>query len=119
VKLLIQASAEQDILRQVEWYAEKGLADIARRFHTATLDAVDALLAMPEAGPPKSSRNPQLTGLRMWPVKGFDEFWVYYLIRPELLTVVRVLHSKRDIAAILKAQELKEPQSEAHRSIPE
>ena len=47
MNLSIQASAEQDILRQVEWYAEKGLPAIAWRFHGAVLDAIDALLAMP------------------------------------------------------------------------
>jgi plasmid stabilization system protein ParE len=108
VKLFIQEAAEQDILRQVEWYAEKGLADIARHFHAAALDAIDALQAMPDAGPPKPTNNPRLAGLRAWPVKGFDEFWVYYLTRPELLTVVRVLHSKRDIGTILEGQELEE-----------
>jgi plasmid stabilization system protein ParE len=53
VKLFIHEAAEQDILRQVEWYAEKGLPAIARRFQAAAFDAIDALLAMPGAGPPK------------------------------------------------------------------
>lgn len=106
MNLFIQESAERDILRQVEWYAAKGLADIARRFHAATLDAIDALQAMPDAGAPKPTNNPRLAGLRSWPVKGSGEFWVYYLTRPELLTVVRVLHSKRDIGMILEGQEL-------------
>jgi toxin ParE1/3/4 len=109
VKLFIQEAAERDILRQVEWYADKGLPDIARRFHAAAMDAIDALLAMPEAGPPKATGNAQLVGLRMWGVKGFDEFWVYYLVRTELLTVVRVLHSKRDVGTILERQDLDEP----------
>ncbi|HUD59046.1 MAG TPA: type II toxin-antitoxin system RelE/ParE family toxin [Acetobacteraceae bacterium] len=109
MNLFIQEAAEQDILRQVEWYAEKGLPDIARRFHGAVLDAIDAMLAMPEAGPPKASANPRLAGLRAWPVKGFDESWIYYLVRPGLLTVVRVLHSKRDIGAILDRQDVDEP----------
>lgn len=109
MKLFIQEAAERDILLQVEWYADKGLADIARRFHAAVLSAIDALLVMPEAGPPKTISNPRLAGLRSWPVKGFDEFWVYYLVRPELLTVVRVLHSKRDIGTILERQGLEEP----------
>ncbi len=104
----IQGSAEQDILRQVEWYADKGLPDIARRFYAAVLDAIDALQAMPDAGPPKRIDNPCLAGLRWWPVKDFDEFRVYYLARPELLTVVRVLHDKRDTGAILDRQELEE-----------
>lgn len=45
----------------------------------------------------------------MWPVKDFDEFRVYYLARPELLTIVRVLHGKREIGMILDRQELEEP----------
>lgn len=63
---------------------------------------------MPGAGPPRLTSNPHLSGLRSWLVKGFDEFHVYYLVRPELLIVVRVLHGKRDIDAILESQELDE-----------
>jgi plasmid stabilization system protein ParE len=87
----------------------KVLPDIARRFYAAALDAIDALMAMPEAGPHKITKNPRLAGLRAWPVKGFDESWIYYLVRPDLLTVVRVLHSKRDIKTILVSQDLEEP----------
>jgi plasmid stabilization system protein ParE len=106
VNLFIQASAEEDILRQVAWYADQGLPHIARRFHTAVLGSIDAALAMPEAGPPRPSGNPRLAGLRAWPVKGFGEFWIYYLVRPERITVVRVLHSKRDIGAVLEGQDV-------------
>jgi plasmid stabilization system protein ParE len=74
VRLFIQQAAEQDILGQVEWYADQGLPDVARRFYAAALDAIDVLMAMPEAGPPKESSNPQLAGLRRWAIKGFDEF---------------------------------------------
>jgi plasmid stabilization system protein ParE len=109
VNLFIQETAEQDLLRQVEWYAGRGLPDIARRFRAAVLDAIDALLEMPEAGPPKDTGNPRLSGLRSWHVKGFDEFRVYYLANPALLIIVRILHSKRDTGAILTRQELEEP----------
>ena len=108
MNLFIQEAAERDILRQVEWYAEKGLPAIAQRFHAATLDAIDALVATPGAGPPRLTSNPLLSGLRSWPVKSFDEFRVYYLLRSELLIVVRVLHGKRDIDGILESQELEE-----------
>jgi toxin ParE1/3/4 len=109
MSLVIQASAEQDILSQVEWYAQRGLLPIARHFHTATLDAINSLLAMPDAGPPRATTNPALTGMRMWPVKGFDEFWVYNLVRSDTVTVVRVLHSKRDTNTILEGEEVEEP----------
>jgi plasmid stabilization system protein ParE len=70
----IQASAERDILRQVAWSAEQGLPHIARRFHTAVMDSLDALLAMSEAGPPRPTSNARLARLRAWSVKGFGEF---------------------------------------------
>jgi len=108
VNLFIQEAAEQDILHQVEWYAEKGLPAVGLRFRDAVLNAIDALAAMPGAGPPKFINDPRLSGLRSWPVEDFDEFRVYYLARPELLIVVRVLHGKRDIGALLEGQELDE-----------
>ena len=105
----IQAAAEQDILRQVEWYAAQGLPDIARRFLAAATDAVAALEAMPNAGPPRHSTNPEVAGLRTWPIKGFDEVRIYYLARADALTVVRILHDRRDIGAILTGQKLEKP----------
>jgi plasmid stabilization system protein ParE len=95
-------------LSQVEWYAQRGLLPIARRFHTAALDAIDSLLAMPDAGPPRATSNPRLAGMCMWPVKGFDEFWVYYVARGDAVTVVPVLHSKRDAGTILEGEDVDE-----------
>ena len=106
MNLFIQASAEEDILRQVVWYAEQGLPHIARRFHTAVMDSLDALLAMPDSGPPRPIGNTRLAGLRAWPVKGFGEFLVYYLVHPGRLIVVRVLHSKRDVGRLLEGEDL-------------
>jgi plasmid stabilization system protein ParE len=65
VKRFIQSSAEDDILRQFEWYAEKGLADIARRFRAAVAEAINALVAMPAAGAPRHIDNPRLAGLAL------------------------------------------------------
>lgn len=98
---IVHETAEDDLLRQVELYAKGGLPHIARRFHAAAMDAIDKLAAMPAAGPPKHTDNPRLDGLRMWPVKGFAEFWVYSLASAERVVVIRILHSKRDIGAVL------------------
>jgi toxin ParE1/3/4 len=103
VTRFIQEAAEADVARQVGRYAVQGLPHIARRFHAAILIAIDALIATPQAGPPRPTTNPALSGLRTWPVKGFDGFWIYYLATPERLTVVRVLHGKRDIGIVLDA----------------
>ena len=109
MKFFIQSAAETDILRQFEWYAEQGLIEVARRFLHAVNAAIDALTATPAAGAPKHFDNPGMAGLRAWPVSGFDEIRIYYLFRPELLTIVRVLHGKRDIEAVLEGQNVEQP----------
>ena len=60
----------------------------------------------PNAGAPRRLRNPTLAGLRTWTIKGFDQFRVYYVARQDTVTVVRVLHGKRDISAILEKQKV-------------
>lgn len=109
MRLFVQEAAESDILGQIEWYADHGLPHIAQRFPVAVRKSIASLIAMPGAGSQKHIANSQLAGLRSWPVSGFPESQVYYLTSPELLTVVRVLHGKRDIAALLEAQNIEKP----------
>jgi len=44
-------------------------------------------------------------------VPKFEAFRIYYLVQPDLLTVVRVLHGKRDIGAILADQSVEDPRT--------
>jgi toxin ParE1/3/4 len=96
VKLFVQEAAEQDILRQIEHYAEQGLSEIARRFSAGIVVSLNLLIERPEIGSPRRTSNPQLSGLRSWPVKGFEDFRLHYLLQPDLVVVVRVLHGKQD-----------------------
>lgn len=106
MRLFVQAAAENDILGQIEWFAEHGLPHIANRFPIAVRRAIASLVAMPGAGSPKHIANSQLAGLRSWPVAGFPESQVYYLTSHELLTIVRILHGKRDLSALLEEERL-------------
>jgi hypothetical protein len=44
------------------------------------------------------------SGLRSWPVKGFEAIRIYYVEDPGSLRVVRILHGKRDVRRILKQE---------------
>jgi plasmid stabilization system protein ParE len=63
-------------------------------------------MAMPESGAPRATANPRLSGLRTWPVKGFDQFRIYYLAQPDQLIIVRVLHDRRDTDTLLEVQDV-------------
>jgi toxin ParE1/3/4 len=112
VKLILLPSADADIVRQFRWYLAHASRDVAQRFRSSVEWSVTLALSRPKAGAPRSVRNPALRDLRSWPVKGFDEFRIYYLLRQDTLTVVRVLHSKRDIVAILEKQVIDDPDAD-------
>jgi plasmid stabilization system protein ParE len=48
--------------------------------------------------------NPALKGLRLWPVKDFDELLIFYVVAGDTVRVIRILHGKRDIDRILKKE---------------
>ena len=102
---IIRPRAREDILRQFRWYlVEQDAPDTALRFMDAVEESVEQLLRMPNMGAPRPLKNPALKGLRVWPVKEFDEFLIFYLVQGETLRVVRVLHGKRDIGRILNQE---------------
>ena len=101
MKYVIRPNAKDDILRQFRYYLLKGALDDANNFLDAIDESIGVLRGMPEMGAPKLLKNPALAGLRSWPVKGFEDILIFYVVQPDAMRVVRVLHGKRDIRKIL------------------
>ena len=102
MKYVIRPAARDDIIRQFRYYlVTENAPDAAFRFLDAVDDSIEQLLPLPHAGVPRYSKNPALEGLRSWPVKGFEDIRIYYLLLPNVLRVVRVLHGRRDVQGIL------------------
>jgi toxin ParE1/3/4 len=59
---------------------------------------------MPGVGAPRDLPTPALKGLRVWPVKEFDEFLIFYVVEGDTVRVIRILHGKRDLDRILKQE---------------
>ena len=102
---VIRPRAHDDIIRQFRWYlVEKDAPDAAFRFLEAVKKSVGQLIQTPGMGAPKLLKNPALAGLRVWPVEGFEDMRIFYLMRGEILKVIRILHGKRDISRILEGE---------------
>lgn len=104
MKHFIRPSAKDDILRQYRYYLLEDALDAAMRFLDAVDSSISDLCTMPELGAPKPVKNQILAGLRSWPVKGFEDTRIYYLIQKDSLRVVRVLHGKRNVKALLERE---------------
>lgn len=110
MKATVRPAAREDILRQYRYYLlEEEAEEVAARFLEAAQESIRQLCVRPGMGSPRAFANPALDGLRSWPVQGFSAIRIYYVVAGKTLRVVRVLHGKRDIHALLE-NESTEPQ---------
>ena len=78
--------------------------EAANRSLDAVDESIEAICQMPHIGAPKPLKNPVLAGLRSWAVRGFEDILIFYVVQPDVLRVVRVLHGRRDITRILERE---------------
>ncbi|HYN74417.1 MAG TPA: type II toxin-antitoxin system RelE/ParE family toxin [Candidatus Methanoperedens sp.] len=98
-KTRILPSADRDIDEQIAYISREN-PDAAGRYVEAVSAILEHMVRMPGMGATRDYRNPRLSGLRMIPVPGFDNFLVFYLVTPRTVDIVRVLHSARDIRTV-------------------
>ena len=92
--ILKRPAAELDIEECFVFIAEDNL-DIGVTFLVAVEDSLEQLSRMPLIGKTKHFRT--VKNLRMWPVKGFDSYLIFYLVNADSIELVRLLHGARDI----------------------
>ena len=111
MKPIILPAARDDILRQFRYYlVEQEKPEVAERFLSAVRRTMEGIIRTPQGGGPKRLSREALRGLRPWPVKGFEDVRVYYLVHEAGVRMVRVLHGKRDINNILEKESDDTPQ---------
>jgi toxin ParE1/3/4 len=100
-KVYRRAAASRDLVEQFVYLAENAGLDIADRFLANAESSFNALADQPKIGAPLTLRDPALAGLRKWRVKGFDNHLIFYLPRPDGVSIIRVLHAARDWWSLL------------------
>jgi len=77
----------------------------ALAFDKAVFSTFDTLCENPFLGANRSYMNPKLHGLRMWFVKGFEKYIIFYRPFGNYIEIVRVLHSAQNRDFILAEEE--------------
>lgn len=98
----VDPRADRDIDEHFAFISRESL-DVAMRFLDATNREFERLARSPGLGSTCETRSPRLTGLRVWPISGFDRHLIFYRPISEGIEIVRVLHGARNIDRIIAA----------------
>jgi len=88
--------ARIDLLEYFIYIGERNL-DAAERFLVAAEEACRKLSEMPGMGRLREFAQPELAGIRSWPIGGFENYLIFYRETSEGVDVLRVIHGARDI----------------------
>jgi toxin ParE1/3/4 len=105
LRIIRRPAAIEDLVAHGEYYVEQGSPEAAVRFLGAADMAFEQLARRPGIGAPRRYRTPQLSGLRMWPIPGFEKHLVFYRQIEDGIEVVRVLHGARDLRHLFEKDE--------------
>ena len=101
-RVLKRAPAKRDLIDHFVFLGENASIDVARRFLKSANSTMEELAQMPEMGASRTFRNPRYVGVRMWRVKGFERYFIFYRPLKTEIEVLRVLHGARDIEALFE-----------------
>jgi toxin ParE1/3/4 len=103
-RLALKPQADRDINNQFDYIAKDNL-EAAIRFYEAAFRAFDVLRTNPHIGPARNFKDPQLADVRIWLIKDFEKYLIFYRATDERVEILRVLHAARDIDRILSGEE--------------
>ncbi len=103
-RTVVSPRADRDVDEQFAYIARDS-RHAAVRFLAAAEETFDQLAKMPELGGQFDVRISHLAGLRVWQIKGFEKYLVFYCPIEQGVEIIRVLHGARDIAAVFEAED--------------
>jgi toxin ParE1/3/4 len=88
--------AERDIEECFVFIAEDNL-DTGVYFLAAIEDSLEQIAKFPLIGKQRGFADKQFQNVRMWRVKGFESYLIFYAVTENQIEMIRLLHSSRDI----------------------
>ena len=98
---LFSPQAWQDALDIVAYIADDNVS-AAERFVPAVQDTCTQLVALPSLGSARTFGRADLSGVRVMPVTGFENYLIFYVATKRSITVLRILHAARDFPTIFE-----------------
>jgi toxin ParE1/3/4 len=101
MRIHLRPEAERDMDLQALYYLQHAGLAIASRFYDAVQETANLIASQPEIGQRFSTADSRHAGVRFRRVSGFGEHLMFYQAGSDVIEIVRVLHGKQDIDAVL------------------
>ena len=101
-RVLKRAQAARDLTDHFVFLAENASVEVARRFLQSAQSAFGELAEMPQIGASRTFQNPRFAAVKMWPIRGFERFLIFYRPLTNGIEVLRVVHGARDIENLFR-----------------
>ena len=93
---------KRDLVEHFVFLADHVGVDTGRRFRQAVRTTLHQLSQMPEMGSHGIFRNPRFESIRMWRVRGFDRYLIFYRPFRDGIEVHRIIHGARNIEELFR-----------------
>ena len=100
-RFTVRPLAWREINTQLDYLEEQAGLETSERFLDQLINSFAALADMPRIGVLCGFRKPATRRLRRWPVKGFENWLIFYQARRYGVEIVHVMHGARDIETLL------------------
>jgi len=99
-RVITSVAAKRDLTDHFVFLGENASVDVARRFlHTSNV-SFQAIAQMPELDAQRSFRNSRFSSVRVWLVKSFERYLIFYRPLTDGLEVLRVIHGANRTGAL-------------------
>jgi toxin ParE1/3/4 len=98
-RAIVRPAARRDLIQHFAYIGENSGMAAARRFLAGARDSFLELAQMPHLGAP--GKSPKFPTLRMWRVRHFEKYLIFYQPIPDGVRIERVIHAAQDYTRIL------------------
>ncbi len=104
MSVIVRDAARADLSHAFAYIGEDSLP-AADRFLRAAADTFVRLAEMPGMGHTYAQRAAGSDAFRVWPVKGFENWLIFYRPTAGGIEVIRILHGARDLDRLIDLDE--------------
>jgi len=91
----IAPHAQDDILDHAFYLSDQS-TEVGARFFDNVFLSIQRLSEMPELGSIYYFEHADVYNIRIWPVKGFRNYLIFYRVKSDCIQILRILHGSTD-----------------------